>query len=75
MPKRVHITLRYTADFDDDFDTSALQDVDKLVGHGVVALLRKEPEQGVNISNVKLDLAFPNARKTKKKGGGPWETR
>jgi NADPH-dependent 7-cyano-7-deazaguanine reductase QueF-like protein len=65
--KRVHVTLRYTADFDDDFDTSLLQDVDRLIGFGVVSLLRKEPEQGVDVlPDASIDLRFPGAKQAKK---------
>lgn len=61
--KRVHITLSYLAEFDDDFDTALLQNMDQLIGFGVVSLLRKDPEQEVNVSDAKLALRFPDAKR------------
>jgi hypothetical protein len=64
MSRRVRVRLSYTADFDDDFDTSLLGQVDRLIGFGLVSLLRKEPEQGVNVlPDASIDVSFPLAKK------------
>jgi hypothetical protein len=67
--RRVRVQLTYTADFDDDFDMSTLQNVDKLIAFGVVAFLREELEQSVDIlPNAKLKLSFVSVEKERVKG-------
>jgi hypothetical protein len=68
--KRIRVQLSYVVDFPDDFDDMLLEDVDKLIGHGLVALLRKEPEQACDVlPDARLNLTFLSNRPKRRKTG------
>lgn len=66
--KRVKVQLTYTADFDEDFDMSLLQNIDTLIGFGLVGLLRKKSKQVVDVlPGASINLWFPQPARAKRR--------